>query len=329
MEIFLRISRMEALNTSSKGKFNFLIYIITIIVIMVFIYFIYQFLYGSSQLRSNIVNNGKLLDATKRENAFHNVKIPNIYEGGTYSINFWLYINDYKYNSGTRKHLIEIGPENMNNTNFSTILIALGATTPTLLVRVDTLGNGSNIDASNRNFGITDCSGTNSADCSNNNSLLRGFNPISDLNIVNRMRDNSLKKDIINTLFTPFTSIDENSIVNSSATCDVKDIEMQTWVNVSVILSGKTLEIYLQGKLVKTCVYNNFFKVDPAGVTLRSLQDRNSQYKGFGGILGRIQLFNTELTPEESYKIYSSGQDGNSSVNDPLGFVKYIFTGTA
>lgn len=320
---------MEALNTSSKGKFNFLIYIITIIVIMVFIYFIYQFLYGTSLLRSSIVNDGKLLDATKAESAFHNVKIPNIYEGGTYSINFWFYINDYNRNSGTRKHLIEIGPENMNNTNFSTILIALGATTPTLLVRVDTLGNGSNIDATGRNFGITDCSGTNSADCSNNNSLLRGFSRISDLNIVNKMRDNSLKKDIINTLFTPFTSIDENSIMNSSATCDVKDIEMQTWVNVSVILSGKTLEIYLQGKLVKTCVYNNFFKVDPAGVTLRSLQDRNSQHKGFGGILGRIQVFNTELTPEESYKIYMAGQDGKSSVNDPLGFVKYIFTGTA
>ena len=327
MEIFLRISRMEALNTSSKGKFNFLIYVITIIVIMVFIYFIYQFLYGSSLLRSNIINDGNLLDATKAENAFHNLRIPNIYEGGTYSINFWLYINDFKRNSGTRKHLIEIGPEDMGNTNFSTILIALGATTPTLLVRVDTLGNGSNIDATGRNFGITDCTG-NPADCSNNSGLLKGFSKISDLNIVNRMKDNSLKKDIINNLFTPFTSIDENSLINSSATCDVRDIEMQTWVNVSVILSGKTLEIYLQGKLVKTCVYNNFFKVDPAGVTIRSLQDRNGQHKGFGGILGRIQLFNTELTPEESYKIYMAGQDGKSSVNDPLAFVKYIFTGT-
>ena len=64
-------------------------------------------------------------------------------------------------------------------------------------------------------------------------------------------------------------------------------------------------------------------------MTLRSLQDRNGNHRGFGGRLGRIQVFNTELTPEESYKIYMAGQDGKSSVNDPLGFVKYIFTGTA
>ena len=323
---------MEALNPTLKRRprgFNFLIYIITIIVVLVFIYFIYQFLYGTSILKTNLINEGKLLDATKPESAFHNVQIPSIYEGGTYSINFWLYINDYNRNSGTRKHLIEIGPQNMSNTNFSTILIALGATTPTLLVRVDTLGNGRALDASGHTYGITDCSGGNPADCSNNNDLLRGFNKISDTNLVNKMKDNSLKSNIINDLFTPFTSIDENSIINSSATCDIKDIEMQTWVNISIVLSGKTLDIYVQGKLKKTCVYNNFFKVDPAGVTLRSLQDRNGQHKGFGGMLGRIQVFNTEITPDEIYKNYTNGQNGSSSTNDPLGFIKYIFTGTA
>jgi hypothetical protein len=128
----------------------------------------------------------------------------------------------------------------------------------------------------------------------------------------------------MNEFFQPFTSIDENSIVNSSATCDVKDIEMQTYVNICLILSGKTLDIYLQGKLVKTCVYNHFFKVDPAGVTLRSLQT-HGEFRGFDGEIGRIQVFNTELTPDEIYKNYMAGQDGKSSTSDPLGFIKYIF----
>lgn len=322
---------MEALNNSSKGKtfgFNMLIYVVTIIVVMVFIYFIYKFLYGSNVFVTNLINEGKLLDASKTDSAIHNQRIPNIYEGGVCSINFWIYIN--KFDTGTRKHLIEIGPDTMGegDSNFSTILIALGATTPTLLVRVDTVGSGTAIDTSAHNFGITDCSGGSSADCSNNNTLLHGFNPISDTNIVNKMKDNSLSFNIMKRFFEPFTSIDENSIVNSSATCDLKDIEMHTWVNIAVILSGKTLDIYLQGKLKKTCVYNHYFKVDPVGITLRSLQG-HGEFRGFGGEIGRIQVFNTELTPDEIYKNYLAGQNGSSSTNDPLAFIKYIFTGTA
>jgi hypothetical protein len=118
---------MEALNNSSKGKtfgFNMLIYVITIIVVMVFIYFIYQFLYGSKVFVTNLINDGKLLNAKLPASGIYNQRIPNIYEGGKYSINFWIYIN--KFDTGTRKHLIEIGPNDMtNNTNFSTILVGL------------------------------------------------------------------------------------------------------------------------------------------------------------------------------------------------------------
>jgi len=325
---------MEALNNSSKGKtfgFNVLIYVITIIVVMVFIYFIYKFLYGSNVFVTNLINEGKLLDASDPKNAIHNQRIPNIYEGGKCSINFWIYIN--KIQTGTRKHLIEIGPDTMTegDNKFSTILVALAATTPTLLVRVDTVGSGPTFDASGGNFGIVDCSGSDS-DCSNNNIITKGLNKgfakITDTNIVNKMKDNSLSSSIMNRFFEPFTSIDENSIVNSSATCDVKDIEMQTYVNVCLILSGKTLDIYLQGKLKKTCVYNHFFKVDPVGVTLRSLQG-HGEFRGFDGEIGRIQVFNTELTPDEIYKNYLAGQNGSASTNDPLAFIKYIFTGTA
>ena len=333
MEIFLRINRMEALNNSAKAKpfgFNMLIYIITIVVVMIFIYFIYQFLYGPRAFVTNLINEGKMLDAKNPSSAIFNKAIPNIYEGGKYSINFWIYIN--KFDTGTRKHLIEIGPNDMtDNTNFSTILIALGATTPTLLVRVDTVGNGSAIDISGHNYGIIDCSGS-SEDCSNNNTLTKGsykgFSKITDTNIVNRMKDNSLNLNIMNDFFKPFTSIDENSIMNSSATCDYKEIEMQTYVNICVILSGRTLDIYKDGKLVKTCVYNHFFKVDPTGVTLRSLQT-HGEFRGFDGEIGRIQVFNTQLTPDEIYKNYTAGQNGSASSNDPLAFIKYIFTGTA
>lgn len=314
-------------NRPKSMGFNMLIYVITIAVVLTFIYFIYQFLYGSKTFQTSMISQN-IVNATLTQSALSNKKIPNIYEGGECSINFWMYINDYKYKSGTRKHLVEIG-----GSNFSTVIIALGATTPTLLVRVHTMNNDSIADLSSHNYGITDCSGGD-ANCSNNNKI--GFSQITDKNLVANMKDNALTPEYVTSFFKPFTHLDENSLINSDSTCDIKDIDMQKWVNVCVTLSGKTVDIYLQGKLVKTCVYKSYFKVDPTGVSLSMLQGtidgQNNAVPntaGFGGQFGRLQVFNSILTPDDIYKNYLAGPNGSSSTSDPLGFIKYIFTGTA
>ena len=321
---------MDRTPVSSPFKstgFNMLVYILTLVVVLVFIYFIYQFLYGGSQFTSNVVIPDSL-DAKLTDSALSDKKVPLLTEGGDYTVNFWININDYNYKSGTRKHLIEIG-----GINFSTLLIALGATTPTLLVRLHTMGSDQIANLTGNNYGITKCSSLG-ADCSGGN--MTGFSKITDVNVVSHMKDNALTPDIIRNFFTPFTHMDENSLVNSDSVCDIKNIEMQKWVNVCVVLSSKTVDIYLQGKLVKTCVFNNYFKVDPTGVSLKILQGTldvggNSvpNTAGFGGQFARLQLFSASLTPDEIYKIYLAKPTGASDTNDPLAFIKYIFTGTA
>ena len=315
-------------NRPKTSSFNILIYFLTIVVVLVFIYFIYQFLYGTKIFQTNLLVSD-ILDAKDSSSALYDQKLPNIYEGGECSINFWMYINDYKYKSGTRKHLLEIG-----GANFSTIIVALGATTPTLLVRVHTMGTDQIAQLDGHNYGITDCSGSNADDCSG--GTFGSFTKITDKNLKANMKDNALTPTFISSFFTPFTHMDENGLINSDSTCDVKDIEMQKWVNVSIIMTGRTIDIYLQGKLVKTCVYNNYYKVDSTGVTLKILQgafnssnETINETAGFGGQFGRLQIFNTTLTPDEIYKNYLAGPNGSASTSDPLGFIKYIFTGTA
>jgi hypothetical protein len=85
---------------------------------------------------------------------------------------------------------------------------------------------------------------------------------------------------------------------------------MQKWVNISVVMNSKTLDIYLDGKLVKTCVYTNYFKVDQTGVALRYLQgntvDSNGRHMtGFDGYFSRLQVFNSALNPDDIYKTYN------------------------
>ena len=145
-----------------RPGFNILMYLITIVVICVFVYFIYNYIFGASKSDTSIVLSGKISANTSTNPApqgVYDVKIPNIYEGGEFSTNFWVYIAGYTVNQGQRKHILEIGhtSDNRLDSNFSTMLIALGATTPTLLVRVHTKQTDALVQG--ENYGITDCSG--------------------------------------------------------------------------------------------------------------------------------------------------------------------------
>jgi hypothetical protein len=165
---------------------------------------------------------------------------------------------------------------------------------------------------------------------------MNGFSKITDLNVLSPMKDNALTPSILTDFFKPFTHMDENSLIDSDSVCDLKDIEKQKWVNICIVMSSKTVEIYTQGKLKKTCVYNNYYKVDPTGVSLKILQGTiDGQGRavpntaGFGGEFSRLQLFNSALTPDSIYKNYQAGHTGSNNTNDPLAFIKYLFTGTA
>ena len=310
---------------------NIIVYILTLIIVAVFIYFIYKYVYGSSTFQTNLIMGDKILAKVDSNGGKVNVKIPDIHEGGEFSINFWIYISDYgNYRANTRKHLVEIGCDTAHNTrsNFSTILIALGGSTATLLVRTHTMPSDSyNTVIAGHNYGITDCSGT---DCSGA-SPKRGFQPLSDVNLANNLKDNSLTvPDMVN-FFKPFApgSLDEQSVTNDNATlCDVKDIPLQKWINICTVMNAKTLDIYMDGRLVKTCVYKNYYKIDNAGggPVLHYLKGNGVQ-QGFDGYFSRLQVFNTSLTPDDIYKNYLAGPTGSSATNDPVSFLKYIFTG--
>ena len=327
---------MEAVNPSRNSGFlrklrsNFMVYIITLVVVCAFAYFILKYIYAAPTFQANLILSSNIVANNPKVNAY-NVAIPNIYDGGEFSTNFWVYISGYTYHNGQRKHLVEIGHQNTTATNgssnFSTIVIALGATTPTLLVRVHTKPSDS--AAAGMNYGITDCSGADDGDCSGGSMI--GFQKLTDTNLqANKMMDNQLYIKDVKSFFTPYNGIDENnSMFNSSNTCDVKELPLQKWVNICTVMNGKTLDIYLDGKLVKTCVFNNYFKVDSTGTVVSYLQNgkESKAAGGFDGFFSRLQVFNTSLRPDDIYKNYLAGPTGSSATSDPVSFIKYLFTG--
>ncbi len=94
---------------------------------------------------------------------------------------------------------------------------------------------------------------------------------------------------------------------------DIPMIDMQRWVNVTVVLSGRTTDVYLDGKLIRSTVNEGVFRVPSTGYQLEL-----GHSDGFGGYISRVQAFDYALNPEEAYRIYTGGPHGPLSAIDWL-----------
>jgi hypothetical protein len=97
-----------------------------------------------------------------------------------------------------------------------------------------------------------------------------------------------------------------SSSASSSNThsCAIRNIPLQKWVNLIISLNGRALDVYIDGKLVRTCLLPNVAKVNPkANVHI-------TPNGGFHGWTSNFQYFPHALNPQEAYNIYKKGYGG-------------------
>ena len=91
-------------------------------------------------------------------------------------------------------------------------------------------------------------------------------------------------------------------------TCSVTNIPIQKWVNLTLSVYGRSMDLYIDGKLVRTCLLpgvanvnnNSNVHVTPAG--------------GFDGWTSKFQYFPDSLNPQEAWNIYTKGYGSWSSM---------------
>lgn len=87
-------------------------------------------------------------------------------------------------------------------------------------------------------------------------------------------------------------------------TCVVKNFPLQKWVNLIVSLQGQTLDVYIDGKLQKTCILEGVVKVNKeADVSV-------TPAGGFSGWTANFQYWDKSSNPQEAYNIYRKGYGG-------------------
>lgn len=83
--------------------------------------------------------------------------------------------------------------------------------------------------------------------------------------------------------------------------CGVDNIPIQKWVNVLVSAYGRSLDIYIDGKLVRTCVLPGPVRVN---------KDDNCYITpngGFQGYTTKFQYFPNSTNPQQAWDIYADG----------------------
>ena len=88
--------------------------------------------------------------------------------------------------------------------------------------------------------------------------------------------------------------------------CQVANVPLQSWTNIIMTINGQALDLYLDGKLVRTCLMSGIPKPSSQSLTL------TPSGKSFQGYTSNFRYINNNVNPREAYAIYKEGyQSGN------------------
>jgi len=97
-------------------------------------------------------------------------------------------------------------------------------------------------------------------------------------------------------------------------TCSVANVPVQKWVNLTISVYGRSLDVYIDGKLVKTCLL-------PGVANINNNADVYvTPVGGFDGWTSRFQYYPNSLNPQEAYNIYTKGYGGSIFSNFLQGY---------
>ena len=285
-------STTNARNTSG-GQSSFIsisMSIILFIVVVVGLYYLYKFIYGpeNSQTSVDILNG--TISSTKATSYSGNdavalTSLTGILDGGQYSTSFWVYISDTKTAASNNKlvHLMEItkDPFATPSTKGKTLLfVGLNPKNGALIVRQsDSQATSSLID----------------------NDLASGAGTAG---------TNYKLSDLIDNYGTTTTYSDNDK-------CDIiKGIEYQRWILITTVSNGRTLDVYIDGKLARSCVYKTNFALGADDGKAKAVFGKNFlpalNVKGF---FSSGKFYNYSLTPDAVWALYQAGPGSGYNIS--------------
>lgn len=186
--------------------------------------------------------------------------------GREFTYNFWIFVRDW--DSNAPKHILHRGNDNVNSYTVASPSVWLYPKENKLMVRVSTHQQEASSDYDPATYFPYDKS----------REGITNVNPMA------------------------YKGSDKN-IWNSSYSCDVENIPLQRWVQVSVCMWNRTLDVYINGKLARSCILPGVPAHDPDMLSNLYV----GQGSTFNGYMARFKYFNRAVTADEIMTMYKKG----------------------
>jgi hypothetical protein len=271
----------SSMNLAPVSYTKYIISLTVLILILVALYYLYKWLYGASgslsstSLLSTLTPTTAVSTIDPKSASVMNLK--GVSQGGQYSVSMWVYVGSAKSNNSSLVHLLDItGGTSTTKAGNTLLFLGLAPADGTLVVRQSSSGEGDTA------IPVAGC--TPSSNSYNLSSIISGYMTTS----------------------STYRQNDRCDIVNG--------IEYQRWVLVTVTASGRTLDVYLDGKLSRSCVYrgNNNLGVQ-TGNAVVTIGNRSSDVPNMTGYFSTADYYNYALTPDLIWGIYQAGPTTTST----------------
>jgi len=89
--------------------------------------------------------------------------------------------------------------------------------------------------------------------------------------------------------------------------CEIAEFPLQKWVNLIISFNGSAMDVYVDGKLVKSCVVNNGSKISETNTIILGDKSKIEDV----GFITNVKLKAEPIAPQEAWDIYSEGFGGS------------------
>ena len=305
----MNTDRLKSGLQNIRNNIKSIISIISIIIVIAIIYKVVMYYKNKSKNNPYLVKGPK--DATIFKEIEGDKIIPSsIGKELTYS--FWIYVSDWNYKYARPKHIFHVGDE---EGNVASPAVWLYPNTNSIYIRFNSYDRVNNVnktlsglECQNWNANLpheVDKTYTNKADSEiGNHNYCR--NPDKGESAWCYTLDPNIEKEDCNLVdhrippnMNPILNPNQ---LNPEKMCDISNIPVQRWVHVGIILVNKTIDVYLNGSLKRSCILNNVPILNKGNVYI-------NQYGGFKGKISDLLYKNQAISSFEMYKLYKSGHN--------------------
>lgn len=106
----------------------------------------------------------------------------------------------------------------------------------------------------------------------------------------------------------------------SAAACDINNVEYQRWILITCVVNSRTLDVYIDGKLARSCVYSKPYVIEPGIKQVATFGLGVSSMKGY---FSNPKFANYAMNPNEIWSLYMAGPSAGSGI---LQFLKDYFS---